>query len=67
EKLEILSSVQALEVLSGNSSAAVSKLKAITKSNAAVTHEEEVSTDGKNDFFLIMMNPLKVLKLFACR
>lgn len=33
EKLEILSSVQALEVLSGNSSAAVSKLKAITKSN----------------------------------
>lgn len=34
EKLEILSSVQALEVLSGNSSAAVSKLKAITKTNA---------------------------------
>lgn len=34
EKLEILSSVQALEVLSGNSSAAVSKLKAITKANA---------------------------------
>ena len=34
EKLEILSSVQALDVLSGNSSAAVSKLKAITKSNA---------------------------------
>lgn len=33
EKFEILSSVQALQVLSGNSNSAVSKLKAITKAN----------------------------------
>lgn len=33
EKFEILSSVQAFQVLSGNSNSAVSKLKAITKAN----------------------------------
>ena len=64
EKLEILSSVQALEVLSGNSSAAVSKLKAITKSNADWIKIDFSPWNSKGEEIRNLFNQLKSAIIF---
>ena len=64
EKLEILSSVQALEVLSGNSSAAVSKLKAITKANADWIKVDFAPWNPKGEEIRNLFNQLKSAIIF---
>lgn len=64
EKLEILSSVQALEILSGNSSSAVSKLKAITKSNADWIKIDFSPWNSKGEEIRNLFNQLKSAIIF---